>query len=431
LERQNMIIVDTELARRAADNSPIRVAISGAGFMGRHLTRQVATVIGMEVVGVMNRTEERAAENLVAAGYERIVNAADRETAERAIAAGECVVTTDPEVLSSADGVDVVLEATGTLEHGARVVLTALEHGKHVVLDNAELDASVGPYLQTVADRNGVVMTGIDGDEPAVAMNLVRFVRTIGLRPVLVGNIKGFLNHERNPDTQADFAARYGQTPSVIASFADGTKLAAECTVLANGVGFGVAKRGMNGYEMKDVSEVLDRFSPESLLERPLVEYALGAAPGSGVFVVGYEGDPERRAAMEYLKMGPGPLHLFTRPFHLPHLEAPLSAARAVIFGDAAIKPSGAPVCEVVAVAKRDLDPGETLDGVGGFTWYGLTENASSAAQDGVATMADVIDAVVTRPIQKGSAIPIASIEPKDGTLIADLRRRQKAAFPA
>ena len=424
-----MIIVDNALQQRAAEGSPVRVVVSGAGFMGHHFTRQIARMPGIDVVGVVNRTVEHAADSLLAAGYERIEIVSDIDAAERVIASGACAVTSDPEMLSSVGAVEVVMEATGTLEHGAKVTVSALRNGKHVVLNNAELDASVGPYLQTIALQNGAVVTGIDGDEPGVAMNLLRFVRTIGLKPVLVGNIKGFLNHERNPETQAAFAAEHGQNPHAITSFADGTKLAAECAVLANGSGFGVAKRGMHGYEMADVKEVLEKFTVEDLLDRPLVDFALGAAPGSGVFVVGYDDDPDRMAAMDYLKMGRGPLYLFTRPFHLPHLEAPLTAARAVLFGDAAVRPIGPPVAEVVAMAKRDLEPGDELDGVGGFTWYGLIDNASAVARDGVATMPDVEGAVVTRPVEKGKAIPLDSIASNDATFLAELRRRQNAVF--
>ena len=128
-----------------------------------------------------------------------------------AAARGTVAVTADPAAICAAESVDVVIEATGEVEFGASVVLDALGSRKHVVLVNAELDATVGPMLKRKADDAGVVFTNTDGDEPGVTMNLLRYVRTIGLEPVLVGNIKGFIDPHRNPDTQQAFADSVGQ----------------------------------------------------------------------------------------------------------------------------------------------------------------------------------------------------------------------------
>lgn len=423
-----MILVDTALKQRASEGRPLHVVVTGAGWMGRHITRQVSLIDGMEMVGVVNRTVSRAAQNLTDAGSTRIEEVNDRDQARRAIGAGVTVVTGDPGVLCSADGVDVVIETTGDIEFGAKVALASIEAGKHIVLDNAELDATVGPILKVRADRAGVVITGIDGDEPGVAMNLLRFVTAIGLRPVLVGNIKGFLNHHRNPDTQADFAGRHGQNAVMISSFADGTKLAAECTVLANATGFRVAKPGMHGFELKEVGEVISQFDPGYLLEHPTVDFVLGAKPGSGVFVVGHDADPERRAAMEYLKMGSGPLHLFTRPFHLPHLEAPLSAARAVLFRDTVVAPMGAPVCEMIAFAKRDLERGDVLDGLGGFTNYAIIHNADQAATQNLLPMGLTLGGTMKRSVTADTPLTFDDVDLVGGAVF-ELRREQDLYF--
>jgi predicted homoserine dehydrogenase-like protein len=316
------------------------------------------------------------------------------------------------------------------IELGAKIALGAISAGKHVVLDNAELDATVGPILKVKADEAGVVITGIDGDEPAVAMNMIRLVRTMGLTPVLTGNIKGFMNRYRNPETQQGFAQQHGQDAAKVASFADGTKLAAEITMLSNASGFRVSQRGMEGPELSDVKEVLDHWTDaEALLARPTVDFILGAAPGSGVFVVAYEDDRERRAAMNYLKMGPGPLHLFTRPFHLPHLEGPLSAARAVLFGDAAVTPSGAPITDVAAVAKRDLVVGETLDGIGGFCCYGVVDDASTVVANGELPMGLTPGAVVKRPVSIDTPLTYDDVELPEGSLAVELRQEQTKHF--
>ena len=145
---------------------------------------------------------------------------------------------TIPTALCRAGGVEAIIETTGDVESGARVALDAVSHGKHIILMNAETDAAVGPMLKVYADRNGAVYTYTDGDEPGVAMNLYRFVESIGYQPVLMGQIKGFLDRYRNPDTQRGFAEKHKQMPAMVASFADGSKLALESAIIGNATGF-------------------------------------------------------------------------------------------------------------------------------------------------------------------------------------------------
>jgi predicted homoserine dehydrogenase-like protein len=297
------------------------------------------------------------------------------------------------------------------------------------MLMNAELDATAGPILKVLADRAGVVITNADGDEPSVAMNMFRFVQTIGYRPVLAGNVKGFLDHHRNPDTQKGFADAHGQRPFMVTSFADGTKLSLEATVLANATGFKVRQRGMEGPKLPHVRDLLDRYDPKELLDQGVVEYVLGAEPGSGAFVVGYNDDPMLMPYMSYFKLGDGPLYMFYRPFHLTHLEAPLSVARAVLFGDATIAPRGGPVCEVATMAKLDLEAGEELDGIGGYTCYGLIDNVEDARRDDVLPIGLAAGARLTRAVGKDQPITNADVTLPPGRLIDELRARQAEHF--
>jgi predicted homoserine dehydrogenase-like protein len=125
----------------------------------------------------------------------------------------------------------------------------------------------------------------------------------------------------------------------------------------------------------------------ELLQSGGLVEYLLGAAPGTGAFVVGYNDEPAKQQYMKYFKMGSGPLYVFYTPFHLPQLQLPDTVARAVLLHDPTVTPLGAPSCEVVSVSKRDLKAGEELDGIGGFTCYGSIENAVTARSHGLLPM--------------------------------------------
>jgi predicted homoserine dehydrogenase-like protein len=424
------MIVDTALIERHEAGQPVRVGLVGAGFMGRSMTRQMLQFMrGLRVVAIANRTAERAEKCFTDAGVAQVDRVGDLEALERAIADGRAAITDDPFLLCRATNIDVILEATGELEFGARVAEAAIAGGKHLVLVNAELDATVGPILKVHADRAGVVITNADGDEPGVAMNLVRFVRAIGVQPVMAGNVKGFLDPYRNPDTQRGFAEKWGLSPKMATSFADGTKQSMECTVLSNATGFGVARRGMSGHKVAHVRDVLSICDPEALLERPLIEYLLGAEPGSGAFAVGHDADPDRASYMEYFKLGPGPLYVFYRPFHLTHLEAPLSVARAALFRDPTITPLGAPVSEVVAIAKHDLEAGEELDGVGGYACYGSIDRTEVARADDLLPMGLTDGAVLRRGVAKDQALTMSDVDLPPGRLIDELWREQWEHF--
>ncbi|MGH7927156.1 MAG: NAD(P)H-dependent oxidoreductase [Candidatus Binatia bacterium] len=424
-----MIIVDAALEERQRNGAPIQVGLVGAGYMGRGMARQIIqSMVGIDVVAIANRTVERAVEVFEACGVgDEIFVASSQAEVDRGLAEKKRVVVSDPVLLCRTASIEAILEATGEVEFGARTAIAAIEGRKHLVLVNAELDATVGPILKVLADRAGVVMANSDGDEPAVAMNLLRFVRSIGYRPVLAGNIKGFYDRHRNPDTQRGFAIEHGQGPKVVTSAADGSKLSVEATVLANASGFSVAKRGMIGPRCNHVKDVLDVFDLDAILQNPIVDYVLGAEPGSGAFVVGFDDDKERRAYMNYFKMGEGPFHVFYRPFHLTHLEAPLSVARAVLFGDSAISPLGPPRTEVVTYAKVDLAGGTTLDGIGGFTCYGLVDNID--AVQGLLPMGLSDGAVLKRAIAADSPIRSEDVEVPPGRIVDRLRAQQNAHF--
>jgi predicted homoserine dehydrogenase-like protein len=172
-----------------------------------------------------------------------------------------------------------------------------------------------------------------------------------------------------------------------VTSFADATKLSMESTVLANATGFQVGRRGMYGPSCANVREMADRLPPEDLLGGGIVDYALGAAPHTGAFVVIHESNALKKAQLAYYKMGDGPFYVFYTPFHLPHLQIASTIGRAALAGDATVAALDGPRCEVVTMAKRDLAAGERLDGIGGFTSYGLVENAPAARAAGALPM--------------------------------------------
>jgi predicted homoserine dehydrogenase-like protein len=231
------------------------------------------------------------------------------------------------------------------------------------------------------ADRAGVIFTNADGDQPGVTMNLYRFVRGLGVQALLCGNIKGLHDPYRNPTTQAAFAQRWGQRPSMVTSFADGTKISFEQAIVANATGMRVARRGMWGPEVPagtPLQEAVQAFPTAAILAADgLVDYLVGAHPAPGVFVLGTHSHPRQQHYLNLYKLGTGPLYCFYTPYHLCHFEVPNTVARAVLLGDAAIAPLAGPCVDVVAAAKTDLRAGQFLDGLGCYMTYGLAENSA------------------------------------------------------
>lgn len=424
-----MIIVDKALEERANSGNPIRVAIVGAGYSGKLIAYQMLTAFpGMRVVAISNRTLDRAREAYARAGARevRVVNSSSELT--QAIETNQFSIADDYSVVCEAGNIDVVIEATGTVEFGARVASSAIEHGKHVVLMNVELDATIGPILKAKADSAGLVYTNTDGDEPGVAMNMYRFVRSIGLRPVVAGNLKGLYDPYRNPETQKEFAERHGQKPSTMTHFADGTKLSMELNVLANATGFTVGRRGMHGPALGHVNDSVDFFQ-DKLANKGIVDFLVDADPGNGAFVIGYSEDPIRKEHLRYLKMGNGPLYVFYTPFHLPQLQLPHTVARAVLFGDATVTPAGKPSCDTIAVAKREVNTGDVLDGIGGFTCYGLLEKYATSRAQNLLPMGLSDGCTLIRNVRKDQAIKYDDVRLPANRFCDMLRDEQDDCF--
>ncbi|MCK6370006.1 MAG: NAD(P)-dependent oxidoreductase [Gammaproteobacteria bacterium] len=425
-----MIIIDTALAKRAAEGNPIRVGMVGAGYMARGIALQILTAMpGIRLVAIANRSLAQAERAYADAGAEVSGAVSSGAELEEAIRRGRYVVTDDPMLLCRSGQIEAIVETTGEVEFGSQVALEALTNGKHLVLMNAEVDASVGPILKVYADCAGVVYTYTDGDEPGVAMDLLRFVDSMGYRPVLTGQIKGFLNRYRNPETQREFAEKHQQKAAMVASFADGSKLALESAIIGNATGFVPAIRGMHGHACAHVKDLLQKFSVEDFADGGKVDFVLGAEPHTGAFVMAHNDHPIKRQYMAYFKFGEGPLYMFYTPYHLPHMQLPHSIARAVLFADPTLTPRGAPVCDTVAVAKRDLQAGERLDGMGGFTCYGLVDSYVTLRAEDALPMALSVDCTLKRDIPKDQPIRNQDVEFPAGRTCDRLRAEQTAHF--
>jgi predicted homoserine dehydrogenase-like protein len=278
-----------------------------------------------------------------------------------------------------------------------------------------------------------VVYTGADGDQPGVIINLYRFVKGIGVKPVLCGNIKGLHDPYRNPMTQEAFAKKWGQKAHMVTSFADGSKISFEQAIVANATGMRVAKRGMHGPTVPSgtpIDGAVNWYPLNDLIEGPgIVDYVVGAVPAPGIFVLGTHDHPAQQHYLNLYKLGEGPLYVFYRPYHLCHFEVPNSVARAVLFDDATIAPVGAPLVEVVAAAKTDLKAGDVLDGIGYYMTYGLAENADTTLQENLLPIGIAENCRLKHDIAKDQVLTYRDVELPEGRLIDQLRQEQQVYF--
>ena len=427
-----MILVDNALKAREQSGKPIRVGMVGAGFMGQGLTNQIThSVPGMRMAAVYNRRPERARHVFHYSGLNNLVMAATQSQLDQAIREGTPAVAEDPFMLCRSGEIDVIVDVTGSVEFGARVILEAYKYGKPVVMMNAEVDATIGPILQVYARKHNVILSACEGDEPGLQMNLYRWVKGLGLIPRVIGNVKGLQDPYRNPTTQQGWAERWGQNAAMVTSFADGSKISFEQSIVANATGFKVRSRGMSRGLKYDgsIMDIVKLYDLEELRALGgVVDYTVGPA-GVKIFCLAEHADPKPRHNLNLYKMGKGPLYPFFIPYHLVHFEVPFAIARVVLFRDSLAKPLAGPVVEVCAVAKRDLAAGEVLDEYGMYMTYGEAANADEMSAQRYLPEGLVEGCRLKRAIPKDQVLTYDDVELPKGRIADKLRAEQYRHF--
>ena len=429
-----MIMVDSALKKLEEEGRPIRVGLVGAGAMAKGVANLIInSTPGMQLAAISNRTPERAMEAYAVSGIDTAREVSSLEALEERVHSGTPVVTDDSTLLCKAGNIDVIIDATGAVEFGAELALKAFDSQKDVVSLNAELDATVGSIIQHHARKAGVMYAIADGDQPSVEMNLLRFVKGIGVEPLVCGNIKGLQDHYRTPTTQKAFAEQWGHSPYMVTSFADGSKISTEQACIANATGMQVEMRGMRGGDHEGhVDELCQngRYDVDRLRELGgVVDYVVKAQPGPGVFVFGTIDDPMHKHHLKLYKLGDGPLYSFYRPYHLCYFEVPMSVGRAVIFRDHALE-ALRPTVDVITTAKRDLKAGETLDAIGGYAMYGQCENYSVVRSEKLLPQGLAEGCVLKRDLPQDAALSYDDVELPKGQVCHQLRAEQDAIFP-
>jgi predicted homoserine dehydrogenase-like protein len=441
-----------ELRARAGDPAPI--GLVGVGRMGRGIADQVSTMVGLRLVAAADLDGDRALRAFTENGWERdrVVLTDRLERAADALRAGMAVATQDP-LLVPRLPLEAVAEATGDPETGGLVAAAAIEEGRHVVMLNVEADAVIGPLLAERARRRGVVYTLAAGDQPGAIFEMVEWARTLGFEIVCAGRGTVRFPDDRHatPETYAEMAARNRMNPKMYNEFRDGTKSQLEMVAVSNVLRMPPAVRGMHEpfCAWQDLGRVFSLRSDGGLLDRPGVVDMANAVNDDGVyvhqdkvfpgvFVVVTSPHPGVRSAMAALfepgfggtPQQWGPNWGLFRPYHLACVEVPMSIARAVVHGRPTGDLEGGPVAELIAVAKRALEPGDELDGGGGYTVYGLSERIEVARGERLLPFGFAYDgARVRRPVAADQALCWDDVEIDPSRPLLALRREQDRLF--
>jgi predicted homoserine dehydrogenase-like protein len=420
------------LRAHEAAGRAITVAATGAGWMGSGFVAAVRRVPGMRI-GVLADPDTGAARAALETegGLARgdIVETSRVGEAADAIAAGKTVVTGEPEIGAALDVVDIVTDVTPHAESGARTARAAIEHGKDVVLINIETDVTVGTELKRRAETAGVLYSVSSGDEPGCLMELWDFVLSLGYEPVVIGKGKNNpLQIEATPDTVREAAAKADKDPYQIASYVDGTKTMFELGCVANATGCRPMQPGMTGpqADLSTVSQIFSLARDGGTVPAPgVVDYVQGSAMSGGVFVTVRVTDRRVQKDLNYLKVGSGSYFTFFRPYHLWFLEAPISLARAYFDRRPTLVPRDPPTADVVAVAKRALRAGESIDAIGGYDVRGLLMTGDDARDAQALPVALAPGARVTADVAAGETVRRGAVEVDASLVLAELREAQ------
>ena len=424
-------MIHKDLARLEAEGKPIRVGVSGAGWIGSGFAAQVAHVKGMRVNVLADPDVAAARQAFQAIGLapEDLVETDDPNKAEDALRKDKYVVTGSYALAAQLDSVDIVADVTPSPASGAETAYACIQNGKDIVLVNIEADVTVGRILHKMARQAGVLYTVSSGDEPGCLMELWDFVTTLGYEPVVIGKGKNNpLNPAANPDLVAESARKSNKDPYQVASYVDGTKTMFEMTCAANATGCLPMQRGMKGPEatLDNVSEIFALEADGGITTQlKSVDFVQGSSMAGGVFVTVRIEDQRICEDLEYLKVGKGHYYTFFRPYHLWFLEAPISVARAYLYRQTTLVPLDQPVADVITVAKRDLIPGDRLDEFGGYTFSGLIDNAETTRELNALPVGLAPGAVVNKQVPAGDFLTWEDVTLDENSQVVKLRREQ------
>jgi predicted homoserine dehydrogenase-like protein len=430
-----MMGLNERLEAREKAGNPVRIGLIGAGQMGTDVVAQTTMMKGIKVTAVADIDPERARGAYDIAGIEEaVVDVGTSAEADDAVRDGMRVAVTDFRIITEMQTVDVMLEATGVPEIGSRAALRAVRNGQPLAMMNVETDITVGPILRWYAEQYNVLYALAAGDEPAACKELYDFADALGFTIVAAGKGKNnpLDRHAKPTDpVWAEEAARRGLSPTMLIEFVDGSKTMIEMAAVSNATGLVPDVRGMHGpVTHREILERVFRLEEDGgiLNQIGVVDYGIGkVAPG--VFLIVKTDHPRLRQAMVLRDMGPGPYYTLFRPYHLCSIEVPLTCASLVIEERSNMAPLDRLTSEVVAVAKQHLAPGDTLEGIGGGSYYGLIDCYEVARSERLLPIGLAKGAKVIRPVKVDEPLTLDGVLLSEPSVLLSLRRLQDRWF--
>jgi predicted homoserine dehydrogenase-like protein len=441
------------LKQRESQHNPIKVGVIGAGTFSSAFINQVKITPGMRLVGVADLEEEKARQACIAAGWpqEAIAPCGSSSAINDSASESKVAVTDNADHLINAE-LDVLLEATGVPEAGVYHVWTALDAGKHVIMGNVEADALLGNVLKKKADEKGLVYSLAYGDQPAIICDMIDWARTIGLEVVCAGKGTRYQPEYRysTPATVWDVfgfteeqVATGNYNPQMYNSFLDSTKSCIEMCAVCNASGLIPQQAGLQFPPAgpRDLPRILIPKLAGGILEHSgTVEIVASEQRDGttiedhlrwGVYIVFKATTPLLRRFLEmhdFLRDPTGEFGAAYRPFHLIGLEVGLSVASAVLRREATGSADDF-IADVASMAKKDLKPGEVLDGEGGYTVFGRLVSARESLANRYLPLGLSSGAKLIRPVAKDAYVTYDDVQLDETTLAFRIRKTQEAEY--
>ncbi|NLY21002.1 MAG: NAD(P)-dependent oxidoreductase [Tissierellia bacterium] len=424
-----MQIIYNNLLELEKSGKSIRTGIVGFGKMGKTLAFQLLKLKGFIPSVIVTRNPQKAKESLIEFGLnsENIVLDSEFDVIEEAVKNKQTIITDDYKTACKLP-IDAIVDATGDTAYGANIAIESIKNKKHIIMLNVECDATIGASLNDLARENGVVYTGTSGDEPGSIMELFEFVQNVGLEIVVVGKGKNNLldNYITNDDLVESAKVKNVSTKA-LTSFCDGTNTMIELTVVGNAINFKPDVLGGHGVTttVKELGDSFKTMSEGGILNGyGIVDFAFGVAPG--VFVIAKANNDTDKELLKYLNMGDGPNYVFHRPYHLTSMETPITIYKAVVENDSTIEPIYGQVCDTVTLAKRDIDAGEYLEGIGSDMTFGkITSHEETIKNDYLPIGIITKNAKMKYNIKKGQFITRSMVELDYEETIVKIRSQQ------
>ena len=389
-----------------ARNKPLDVIVVGLGFMGFGFVSVSRTYNGLRIPIIITRRPQEAKKMLEKKGIKTSFSenlSAIRDFAKK----GGITISNNLEFIKTYEN-EIVFDVTGSVDYGTDVAMKTFEGNKHLVTMNPELQATVGTELKKIADKKGLIITDVVGDQPGSLSRLIGNARMMGFKPLIAGNMKRYMDHHATQKKMQPWADDKGLNVRQTVSFTDGTKQSIEMTLVANYFGMKILQPGMKGPQIEDFREAIPAFKNEKIPPEGIVDYVIGRDLFPGVFVVVSHVDPNQKKYLRYLGLGDGPQYVLFEPYHLCHLEVAQTIAKVVLFHQETIHNTTSPLTQTIAVAKQDLKKGQKLDGIGGDTVYGMVDNTENS--EGLLPIGFSYNAIVKNDILKDTPLTFQDV---------------------